>query len=37
MDKHSEILNEEVKSIRKFQTEVTEMKNTIIELKNTLR
>ena len=32
MDKHSE--NLKIENTRKFQTEVTELKNTITELKN---
>lgn len=35
MDKHSEI-NKEMESIRKYQIEVTELKNTITELRNIL-
>ena len=34
MHEHSE--NKEIENIRKYHTEVTELKNTIIELKNTL-
>ena len=36
MDKHSEILNEEIENTRKYQTEATKLKNTITDLKNTL-
>ena len=35
MDEHSEILKKEIKNIIKFQTEVTQLKNTITELKKT--
>ena len=30
MDENCEIFNKEIENIRKFQTEVTELKNTII-------
>lgn len=33
MHKHNENFNEETKNIRKYQTEVTKLKNTITELK----
>lgn len=36
MDKHSEKFNSEIWSIRKCEIEVTELKNTIAEVKNTL-
>lgn len=36
IDKHSENFNKEVENIRKYQTEMTEIKNTIPELKPTL-
>lgn len=36
MGKYSEIVNKEIKNKRKFQVEVTEIKNTISELKNRL-
>ena len=34
IDEHSEKLNKEVENIRKYPTEVTEVKNTITEHKN---
>ena len=37
MDGHSENFNKEMENIRKYQIEVTELKNTNTELKNTLR
>jgi len=36
MDKHSENFNKKTESIRNYQTEVTELKNTISKPKNTL-
>lgn len=36
MDGHNKNFTEELENTRKYQTEVTEMKNTIITLKNTL-
>ena len=37
MDKHSENFNKEIKHMRKYQVEVTELRNTIIVLKNTVK
>lgn len=36
MDEHNEKFNKEVANMRKYQTEVKELKDTITELKNTL-
>lgn len=36
MDKHRDKFNHETQNIRKYQIGVTELKNTIIEVKNTL-
>lgn len=36
MGKHSEIFNTEIKNIKKLQTKVIELNNTITELKNIL-
>lgn len=36
MDKNSENFNEEIESRRKFQAQVTELKNVVTELKNIL-
>ena len=36
MDEHSENINKEGPNIRKYQTEVSELTDTISELKNTL-
>lgn len=37
MDEHSESFNKGMQNVRKYQTEATELKNIIAELKNTLR
>lgn len=36
MDKHSEKFNSETQSLKKYWIEVTELKNTITKVKNTL-
>lgn len=37
MDQHSENINKEIGNVREYQTEVTEIKDTIIGLKSILQ